>query len=228
MDALITDFDGVVADSEPIHLRGFTVVLAEAGVALTSEDYYRKYLGFDDHDCFQAVGRDHGLEFTEDQIADMTADKTRMAKAIMAESIEPIPGIVELLAALAEADVPMAVCSGALRDEVELCSRAIGVWERFLTIVGAEDVAHGKPDPAGYAKALDQLREITHKPLQAHRCVVTEDSPAGIAAAKAIGMKVLAITTSYPADMLTQADLIVDSFHDVGLATMEELVSGPA
>ena len=223
MDALITDFDGVVADSEPIHLRGFTAVLADVAIALTSEDYYGKYLGFDDHDCFQAVGRDNGREFTEDQIAEMTAAKTLIGQALMAESIQPIAGIVELLAALAEAGVPMAVCSGALRDEVELCSRVIGVWGRFAAIVAAVDVTRGKPDPQGYAKALEALRAATGRDLRAGRCVVTEDSPAGISAAKELGMKVLAITSSYPAEALGQADLIVDSFHDVTLATMTKL-----
>lgn len=226
MDALITDFDGVVADSEPIHMLGFAAVLAEKGITFTHEEYYGKYLGMDDHDCFQAAGLDNGREFSEDELAAMTAAKTRMGQSLMAESIRPIPGIVDLLSALAEADVPMAVCSGALRDEVELCSRVIGVRSLFLTIVTAEDVAHGKPDPEGYAKALDQLRGITCRPLPAHRCVVTEDAPAGIAAAKAVGMKVLAITSSYPPGPLGQADLIVDSFHDVTPATMEELTGG--
>ncbi len=226
MDALITDFDGVVADSEPIHMQGFAAVLAEKGITFTHEEYYGKYLGMDDHDCFQAAGRDNGREFSEDELAAMTAAKTRMGQSVMAESIRPIPGIVELLSALAEADVPIAVCSGALRDEVELCSRVIGVRGLFLTIVTAEDVARGKPDPEGYAKALDQLREITRRPMPAHRCVVTEDSPAGIAAAKAVGMKVLAITSSYPPGPLSQADLIVDSFHDVTPATMAKLTRG--
>ena len=223
MDALITDFDGVVADSEPIHLRGFTAVLAQAGITFTHEQYYGKYLGLDDHDCFQAAGRDNSREFSADELAGMIAAKTRMGQALMAESIQPIAGVVELLAALAEADVPVAICSGALRDEVELCSRVIGVRDRFLVIVTAEDVARGKPDPQGYAMALEQLREATGRGLRADRCVVTEDSPAGIAAAKAMGMNVLAITSSYPAGALGRADLIVDSFQDVTLATMREL-----
>jgi len=223
MDALITDFDGVVADSEPIHLRGFTAVLAKAGITFTHEDYYGKYLGLDDHDCFQAAGRDNGREFSDDELAGMIAAKTRMGQALMAESIQPIAGIVELLAALAEANVPMAICSGALRDEVELCSRVIGVRDRFLVVITAEDVACGKPDPQGYATALEQLREATGQDLQAGRCVVMEDSPAGIAAAKALGMNVLAITSSYPGDALGRADLIVESFHDVTVATMREL-----
>lgn len=223
MDALITDFDGVVADSEPLHLQGFAAVLAREGVTFTHEDYYGSYLGLDDHDCFLAAGRDSGIEFSQETIARMIASKTRMMQSMMAESIKPIDGIVPLLTSLARARIPMAVCTGALRNEVEICARAIGVRQHFLAIVTAEDVSKGKPDPQGYAKALDQLREITGRPLQARRCVVTEDAPAGIAAAKLAGMKVLAITSSYPPEAIRQADLIVDSFKSVTLADLQQL-----
>lgn len=224
LDALISDCDGVIADSEPIHLAGFQEVLAEQGVELTHEAYYADYLGFDDHDCLLAAGRDNGRDFTEAEIAEMTAVKTEIVQAEMHRSLKPMPGVASLFAALAEAGVPLAVCSGGLRTEVELATSSAGIHPLLKTLVCAEDVQIGKPDPEGYRLALQQLVELTGKSLDPARTVVLEDSPAGIEAAKALGMKVLAVTTSYTADALTQADRIVASLEMVAPDDLAQLL----
>jgi HAD superfamily hydrolase (TIGR01509 family) len=223
VDALLFDFDGVVVDSEPVHLLGFRRVLASVGLTLTSEEYYRKYLGFDDHDCFQAAGRDKGAAFTPEQIEEMTAVKTRIVQETFSESIEALPGAVALIGEAAKAGVPLAICSGALRDEIRLAARTVGVLEHFAEIVSAEDVQRGKPDPEGYAIAASRLARRLDREIVHERCVVVEDSPAGISAGKALGMKVLAVTTSYAAEDLGEADRVVGSLADVRLADLESL-----
>jgi beta-phosphoglucomutase len=229
MDALIFDFDGVVVDSEPIHFAGFRRVLRTAGIELTEEDYYSLYLGYDDHDCFEAVGRNTGVELTDRRIAELTAAKTQWVKQALAETIQPLPGAVELIRAAAAAGVPLAICSGALREEIELASRTVGIDTCIATIVAAEDVARGKPDPEGYLLACRQLgrtppEDGSPPACRPERCVVVEDSPAGIEAGKGAGMAVLAVTNSYPADQLAAADRIVASLADVSLAALEELL----
>jgi len=229
MDALIFDFDGVVVDSEPIHMEGFRRVLRGIGVELTEEDYYGLYLGYDDHDCLEAVGRNTGVELTEQRIAELTAEKTRWVKQAIAETIQPLPGAVELIRSAAAAGVPLAICSGALREEIELACRAVGIDGCIDTIVAAEDVARGKPDPEGYHLARGRLEALRRAAdpaagVAAERCAVVEDSPAGIEAGKAAGMAVLAVTNSYPADQLGAADRIVASLAEVGLASLEELL----
>ncbi len=224
LDALIFDFDGVVVDSEPIHLACFQHVLAGSGITLSREDYYTKYLGFDDHDCFLAAAADNGKTFTERQVAKMIETKTALVQKTFAESIQPLPGSVELISKAASCGIPMAVCSGALKQEIALASQTIGVLKHFALIVSAEDVAHGKPDPEGYRMALAKLRDATGRPLRAEKCVVVEDAPAGVHAAKKVGMKVLAVTNSYTADMLTEADRIVDSLADVTPQALAELL----
>jgi beta-phosphoglucomutase len=213
LDAYITDFDGVMVDSEPLHFRGFAEILAAENVTLTREAYFSVYLGLDDHDCFQAIARDQGKALSEDRLAEMIDAKSAFMQDLMARDIQALPGSTQLLVAAREADIPLAICSGGLRAEVELASRAVGIWDHFLTAVTARDVVCGKPDPEGYTKALDELREITGRDLQASRCVVTEDSPAGVAAAKAAGMNVIAVTNSYPAIALGAADHIVDTLE---------------
>lgn len=224
MDAVIFDFDGVVVDSEPVHFAGFRDVMATLGLDLTLADYYDKYLGYDDHDCLLIAGRNHGRELSERQIADLTAAKTALVQRAFRESIQPLPGAVALIRAIAGAGVPMAICSGALRDEIILASRTIGVLDCFQTIVAAEDVKSGKPDPEGYLAARDLLARQAGKELNPRRCLVVEDSPAGIDAAKSAGMKVLAVATSYTTDHLIKADRIAASLADVNFAELQELI----
>jgi beta-phosphoglucomutase len=224
MDAVVFDFDGVIADSEPIHLRCFQRVLAEAGIELSREDYYDKYLGFDDHDCFRAVLIANGLSADERQIADMTAAKTALVQQAFAD-ISPLDGAVELIRRLDRAGVALGICSGALRDEIVLAAGALGVLDCFDQIVAGEDVAHGKPDPEGYRLALARLSASAGRGLSPGLSVAIEDSPAGIASAKAAGMKVLAVTTSYTADTLGEADMVAESLEEVTLDTLEDIVA---
>ena len=215
LDAYITDFDGVMVDSEPLHFRGFAAILAAENIELTWDAYSSTYLSLDDHDCLKAVASDHGCDLGEQRLSEMIEAKSRLMLELMAEDIQVFPGVKAILAAMAEADVPLAICSGCLRAEVELSSRTVGIWDYFQTAVCARDVVRGKPDPEGYIQALSKLREITGRDLQAGRCVVTEDSPGGIASAKGAGMNVVAVTNSYPADALTQADRVIDSLKDL-------------
>ena len=224
MDALIFDFDGVVVDSEPVHLVCFQRVLETVGVELSESDYYDKYLGYDDRDCLRIAARDAGLDLDAERIARLTAEKTVLVQRAFAEAIQPLPGAVELIRAAAAAGVALAVCSGALREEIELASRALGVLECFRTIVPAEDVARGKPDPEGYLKVRERLAAVTGREILPARCVVVEDSPAGIDAARAAGMKVLAVTNSYSRERLNAADRVVDSLAEVTPESLGELL----
>jgi beta-phosphoglucomutase len=223
LDALIFDFDGVIVDSEPIHLVCFGKVLLPAGVVLTHEDYYEKYLGFDDHDCFVAAMRDHGKPVVEEQIAAMTRAKSLLVQETYSREVTPLPGSAELIRAAARAKIPLAVCSGALRDEIEQAARAVGVRDLFATLVAARDVTHGKPDPEGYRMALERLRAATGRALRAEASVVVEDSVAGIDAALGAGMKVLAVTNSYPAEALHRAGRVVRSLAEVTLKDLEAI-----
>ena len=223
MDAVIFDFDGVVVDSEPVHFARFRDVLASINLELTEADYYDKYLGYDDHDCLLIAAADRGMALSEPQIADLTAAKTKLVQQTFAESIEALPGAVALIRDIHAASVPLAICSGALRDEIILASRTIGVLECFQVIVDAKDVARGKPDPEGYLTAQDKLAQAAGTKLRRQCCVVVEDSPAGIEAGKAAGMKVLAVATSYDTAHLTAADRVVNSLADVTVADLAAL-----
>ena len=225
MDAIIFDFDGVVVDSEPVHLEGFQEILGLEGITMSRDDYYGKYLGFDDYDCFRAVAADNGRTFTDAKVRQLTEAKTQLVCSAFRTSVRALAGAVELIRQAAGDGLPMAICSGALRREIELASETVGVRDCFKVIVAAEDVHKGKPDPEGYRLALQQLSRYVPSGPEPTRTVVIEDSPAGIQAAGALGMKVLAVSTSYPASELTTADRIVASLEEVTPADLDKMIA---
>jgi len=216
-DALIFDFDGVVVDSEPIHLAGFRAVLQNRGISLSKEDYYDKYVGYDDHDCFAHVLEDNGREVDEREIAAMTAEKTVLVKAALRESVKPMPGVLDLMRSARAAGIAVGICSGALREEIVLAGNVVGALELADVLVSAEDVSRGKPDPEGYLLALRLLGDRRGRPVDPARSYVVEDAPAGVQAARAAGCRVIAVTSSYNRRELTAADVIVDSLEEVRL-----------
>jgi beta-phosphoglucomutase len=224
LDALIFDFDGVIVDSEPVHLATFQEVLAAEGINLSHDDYYEKYLGFDDYDCFKAVAADHDKTFNDAKIRELTQTKTQLVLKQFQTSVKALPGAVELIRQAAETGVPMAICSGSLRQEIQLASETIGVRDCFQVIVAAEDVHKGKPDPEGYRLALRQLAPFAPDGPDPSKTVVIEDSPAGIESAAALGIRVLAVSTSYPVSELSQADRIVASLTDVTPEDLDRMV----
>ncbi len=224
MDALIFDFDGVIADTEPLHFEGFKDVLAGMGIHLTEDRYYEKYAGFDDRDGFTAILRDSGIEPAPDRIEDLTRQKTRVVCRNIEDSLSPIPGAVALIRAASDARVPLAVCSGALRDEIDLATESLGIRACFAVVVAAEDVPRGKPDPEGYYKARRLLAEHCKRVVEPGRCVVCEDTPAGIAAARGAGMRICGLTTTNAADRLSGAGLVIADFTEITLGDLETLV----
>lgn len=227
MDALLFDFDGVIIDSEPIHLLGFQHVFSRWDIDLTREIYYARYLGLDDFSCAKTVAQDYGREFSETQLRQMVCDKTAIVQDTFRKSLQAYPGVLELIAAADEAGIPLGICSAALRDEIRVACETLGVGQQFKVIVAAEDCDRCKPDPQGYFMTLEKLSQISGKQLSPERSVVIEDSVPGVKAGKAMGARVLAVTTSHPAEQLSHADMVVDSLSDVSVETLRSLVQTP-
>lgn len=219
LQAIIFDFNGVIVDDEPLHLELIQRVLAEEGVVITDEDYRNKYLGFDDRGAFATALADTGREplaANANFINDLIARKAALYLRAIDERCLLFPGVVELVQRLATR-YPLAIASGALRQEIELVLARGGIRDYFHAIVAAEDVSECKPHPEGYVKALAALNAHQrhnghsghHELIQPSECLVIEDSIAGIEAARRAGMRCLAVTNSYHAEELKEADWVV-------------------
>jgi beta-phosphoglucomutase len=221
--AVIFDFNGIIVDDEPIHFRLFQKVLGEEGIVLTEEAYYARYLGFDDRGAFTAGFREHGRPLDDTKLHRLIGRKAGYYQDAIREQVAIFPGVKELIASLAGI-LPLAVASGALRQEIETILQTAGVLDHFDSIVSAEDVTRGKPEPEIFLKALAALNAPQkHSPIDAADCVVIEDSKEGVRGARRAGMKCLAVTNSHPAELLGEADVVVTSLEEVSLSLLQKL-----
>jgi HAD superfamily hydrolase (TIGR01509 family) len=222
--ALIFDFDGVVADSEPAHLAMFQQVLGELGIFLSKEEYYADYLGYDDRGCFAAALSAHSRPADETVIQSLVTRKARAYLDYIRQHLYIFPGVQSFVAEAA-ARYPLAIASGALRQEIEFILEVAGLREAFAHITSAEDVAQGKPAPDPFLHALEHLNRTmppTQTPLSPGNCLVIEDSIPGIRAGHAAGMKVLAVANTHAIDELQEADAVTPSLGEVRLSELEQ------
>ena len=221
LQAIVFDFDGVIADDEPLHLAAFQRTLAAEGLTLSAEAYYARYLGFDDHDAIVEAFREAGRPLLPERVDALMAAKATHFLGLVRDGVRIFPGVPEFVRAAA-ARVPLAIASGALRREIELILAHAGLTAAFAAIVSAEDVEEGKPSPEGFRCALDRLRDRVAD-LAPEHCLVIEDSRPGVEAARRAGMRCLAVTNSYSAEELADADLVVQSLAGIGWDRLEAI-----
>lgn len=217
--AIIFDFDGVITDSEPVHLRMFQKVLSEMGITLNAKEYYEVYLGMDDKGCFSTILKSNGIGTAPQLIQSLIQKKTKYLMEYIKNDLFIYPGVVELVDS-AKKDYLLAIASGALRHEIEFVLESAGIRSAFSVIVSAEDVSEGKPNPECFNKALERLNGMGGEKIKKDDCLVIEDSIAGIEAAKAAGMRCVAVTNTYSHDRLTLADRVVTELSEINLANL--------
>lgn len=206
--AFVFDFDGVIANSEPLHFRAYRDVLAERGLTLTERAYYDQYLGYDDIGAFRAIAQDAGVMLDDASIADLVAKKAVRLEALERASSVLFPGAREAILRMAAA-WPTAIASGALKPEIVRVLEHEQLRSCFTTVVSAEDTPASKPDPAPYLLAVQQLSAALPGLLPAE-CVAIEDSRWGLVSARTAGLRTIGITQTYPASELeASADIVI-------------------
>ena len=215
-EAVLFDFDGILVDTEPMHHRAFNEVLVPLGMEIPWKVYVEIYMGFDDRDAFREAFRAKGIDLDDANLAKLVAAKSRAFQDGLRNGVTAYPGAVPMIESLHATGRPLALCSGALRSDIAPILSQLGVARCFDVIVSADDVRRSKPDPESYALAFARLSE-RHPTLLTlpDTSVAVEDTPAGIRSAKGAGLRVLAVTNSYGAGELAEADWIVESLESV-------------
>lgn len=222
LTAMIFDFDGVIADTEPLHFASFRQTLAEIGIGLTEADYYANYLGYDDRGCFLAALTAHQHPTDPIALAQLMQRKARAYLESVKDHLVIFPGVREFVRE-ASAAYPLAIASGALRHEIEVILEQAGLRKEFLHITSAEDVTRGKPDPQPFLQALNALnRQRQEQAITAESCLVIEDSIPGIRGAKIAGMKVLAVANTHTIQDLHEAHAVAQSLSQIHLSELRE------
>jgi beta-phosphoglucomutase-like phosphatase (HAD superfamily) len=220
LKAIVFDFDGVIADSEPLHLRAYQTILGQDGIELTREDYYARYLGFDDSGLFRALAKDRGIEITDDRVDSWVEAKSEIIEDLLEDDSLLFPGVVDCVRMLARR-FPLAIASGALAPEIALVLENAGLSDCFKIIASASDGVRGKPAPDLYLLAVGKLRDFMT--VEAASCVAIEDSKWGLEAAHKAGLRTVAVTHTYPAAELPGAGLVVDHLRDITIPRLEKL-----
>jgi beta-phosphoglucomutase len=218
--AVVFDFDGVIADSEPLHYRGFRDVLDRQGIELREHDYYSRYLGYDDAGTFRAIAGDRGLAWSADQIAELIASKARILEKLEADGSLLFPGAEAAIRRVGEA-VPLAIASGAARSEIRRILDRRSLSSTFRVIVAAEDTRVSKPAPDPYVLAVELLGNSVAGLVPAE-CVAIEDSAWGLESARRAGLHTIAVTHTYDRSAL-DAEIVISSLDELTVATLQQL-----
>lgn len=221
--AVIFDFDGVITDSEILHFRAFNRVLAQYGIEITIKDYYKEYLGLTDVDCLMLVAERNQIGLDDEGIKNLVKQKNQIFAEMAKTEGQIIEGVRDFLQMLKQNNVPMAICSGALRAEIELILEQAQLRDFFTVIVSAEQVKKGKPHPDGFLLTLQKLNSNVTNPILPNQCIVIEDSHWGLLAAKKAGMHTIAVTNSYDADQLIMAEKIVTCLSELNIEDLQQL-----
>ena len=223
LQAIVFDFDGVVADSEMLHLRAYQQVLAGEGVTVSNEEYLDRYLGYDDVGVFKALSKDKGLELDDKRMQQLIDRKSERYESLAAAGDMLFPGAADFIRAAAAA-VPIAIASGALTHEIEEVLERAGLSSLFPIIVGADQTQRSKPDPEPYQTAFMRLRSLTGRDLQPWRTVAIEDSKWGLVSARGADLRCVAVTNTYSAAELREdAELVVSGLNTLTLEALDDL-----
>ena len=205
--AILFDFNGVIIDDEPIQMRAYQTILAEAGVALTEADYMAS-LGMDDETFVRAAYERVGQTVEPGKVAEISQAKTLKWRDEIAGHVPLFPHVENFIRKAAN-EFSLGIVSMAKYEEIEHILERVDLLNCFSVIVSAEDVKLPKPDPQCYREGFRQLDLARiaegHLPMIHSECVVIEDTPPGIAAAVNADLPALGVTNTVPADELRRA-----------------------
>jgi beta-phosphoglucomutase len=214
IQAIIFDFNGVLADDDPIHMNAFRRVAAEEGLAFTDEEYLETYLPLNDWDCLKTLFEKHSKALSPARMDDLIERKSVYYFQAIAEKPVLFEGAAQAVLAAASR-YPVAIASGARGREIRHILRQAGLERHFTAIVAAEDVRYGKPHPEPFLRAYERLRD-SNGSLAAAACLAVEDSLGGMRSAHEAGMRCLGIAHSYDRERLRtgRPRWIIDSIAD--------------
>jgi beta-phosphoglucomutase len=213
---VIFDMDGVLCHSAPAHFRSWDAVAERWGVRMT-EHMFARVFGRSNR---QIIPMLLGREVPEDELEQIASVKEEAYRRIVMDSIQPLPGVVALVEDLDKSGFRLAVGSSGPRRNIDLIVSLFGISDCFVAIVSGEDVPLGKPDPTIFLMAAQRIG------CEPRRCLVIEDAPVGIEAARAAGMKCLAVTNTHRPSALEGADQVRNSLQGFTAVDAAELI-GP-
>jgi beta-phosphoglucomutase len=232
LKAVLFGFNGVIINDEAIHQQLISDILLNENLRPSLDEYKEVCLGRSDRACLADILARRGRVVTQDYLTQLIKKKSSayLQQLETLETLPIYPGLETWLDQLQTAGIATAIVSGAVRTEVELILERIGFQDKFRVIIAGDDIWESKPNPAGYLLAVQRLNELySDLYLQPQDCLVIEDTPAGIAAAKAAQMQVVGVANTYPFHMMQrQANWTVDYLSELELDRIKEVLAQKA
>jgi beta-phosphoglucomutase len=229
LKAVLFDFNGIIINDEAIHQKLVGDILISENLRLCPQDYPELCLGRSDRACLSDILARRGRIVSEDTLQKLIAAKT-IAYRQHLEALETLPlyPIKAFLKKLQTIGLAIGLVTGALRSEVTWILEKAEIADYFQVIVAGDDITTSKPDPYGYLLAVERFNRVQPTlELQPQNCLVIEDTPAGIAAAKNAGMQVVGVANTYPFHMLQRlANWTVDDLSELELDRVQAVFSG--
>jgi beta-phosphoglucomutase family hydrolase len=207
---ILWDMDGVISDSYSFHFAAWQETFAKRGIEFTKEDFTHLFGTRNDF----IIGSIMGKQASERDVKIMVQEKEEAFRRKATGHIKPFPGVVRLLDALKKGSFRLGLATSAPRENVDLALSELDLTGIFNCIVFGQEVSQSKPSPQIYLLAAEKLQATPSD------CVVVEDSPLGVKAAKTAGMKCLAVTNTHRRQNLQDADTVVDSLQNVDVITL--------
>lgn len=211
-EAIVFDLDGVIVDSEPLHAEALASVCQPHGVLFDGP----RFIGWADDAALTGAFAEAGRPMPEPLLNDLLERKRRRyLDSLRVGRVRPYPGAISLIRTLVAMGCPLALCSAAMRREIEPTLEMLGLNEAFGVIVGFEDAPRAKPHADPYQRTAQLLR------IPAQQCLAIEDSPHGVASAKDAGLRVCAVGHTKPFDLLSRADSCHDTIANLATELLE-------
>ena len=213
--ALIFDMDGTIVDNMGVHTAVWLDVLAGFGVKITAAEFQATMAGMTSPETLRKLVNP---EMTDAQVAEVTRRKEERYREQYRATMQPLPGLVSLLQETRQAGMSLAVATAAGNENIDFVMNGLALWDYFDAVVGADDVARGKPHPDLFLLAAKRLN------VSPEHCLVFEDALTGIEAARRAGMAVIAITTSHNIDEVAHLPQVQKAIPDFTHVTMADFL----
>lgn len=211
---IIFDMDGVISDTLNLHAEAESKTLEKYGIKLKPQEIIKEFNAVPDPVMFKKIF----LRFKQKaDIPNVEKEKWKTMGRLARNNLKAIPGSIKFINLLETNGFNLGVASSTPMHFIESVLKALKVKSKFKAITSTTEVKRGKPHP--------DIFLLTAKKLKAdpENCIVIEDAPKGIAAAKAAKMKAIGLTSSHPKGELCEADLIIDSFEDLTIKRLSQI-----
>ena len=214
----IFDMDGVLVDSNALHLRAFQALGRRLGVDFT-EQFLQQTVGMHNNQILPLwLGSHLGAALNAARIEELAQEKESLYRGYAAQELTAVEGVLDFIKVLEENHIPLAVGSSGPRENVELALGRLGLKHRMSAVVTGSDIKHGKSNPEVFLKAAAGLN------IAPERCIVFEDAVVGVQAALSAGCRAVAITTSNSRAALSKAHIIIDRFDELTIEALHQIL----